>query len=72
MERGPLLADHDDMSYSPTLVTRATAQSRRLAELTPDHRNRYVDLLRAVSILVVVFGHWLMAAPEMILSLIHI
>lgn len=66
MERGPLLADHDDMSYSPTLVTRATAQSRRLAELTPDHRNRYVDLLRAVSILVVVFGHWLMAAPEMI------
>jgi len=27
-------------------------------------RNRYVDLLRAVSILVVVLGHWLMAAPE--------
>jgi hypothetical protein len=27
-------------------------------------RNRYVDLLRAISILVVVVGHWLMAAPE--------
>jgi hypothetical protein len=30
----------------------------------PDERNRYVDLLRAVSITVVVLGHWLMAAPE--------
>ena len=26
-------------------------------------RNRYADFLRAASILVVVFGHWLMAAP---------
>ncbi len=33
---------------------------------TPPERNRYVDLLRALSILVVVFGHWLMAAPEVI------
>jgi fucose 4-O-acetylase-like acetyltransferase len=31
---------------------------------TADERNRYVDLLRAVSITVVVLGHWLMAAPE--------
>jgi fucose 4-O-acetylase-like acetyltransferase len=31
---------------------------------TPHERNRYVDLLRAVSITVVVIGHWLMAAPE--------
>ncbi len=31
---------------------------------TPLDRNRYVDLLRAVSITVVVLGHWLMAAPE--------
>ena len=35
---------------------------RRLAEETPDDRNRVADLLRVVSILVVVFGHWLMAA----------
>lgn len=28
---------------------------------TPDSRDRYVDLLRAFSILVVVIGHWLMA-----------
>jgi hypothetical protein len=41
-------------------------QARRLAEATPSDRNRYVDLLRAASILVVVLGHWLMAAPQML------
>lgn len=34
----------------------------RMADATPDDRNRAVDALRAASILVVVFGHWLMAA----------
>ena len=34
----------------------------RLAAETPADRNRVVDALRAGSILVVVFGHWLMAA----------
>ena len=34
----------------------------RLADETPADRNRVVDALRAGSILVVVFGHWLMAA----------
>jgi hypothetical protein len=33
-----------------------------LADATPASRNRVVDLVRVVSILVVVFGHWLMAA----------
>lgn len=37
-----------------------------LAKETPVGRNRYVDLLRAVSILVVVVGHWLMAAPQLV------
>ena len=32
-----------------------------LARLTPDSRDRAVDLLRAASIAVVVLGHWLMA-----------
>ncbi|WP_230885354.1 acyltransferase family protein [Streptomyces spinoverrucosus] len=32
---------------------------RRLAEQTPAHRDRHVDLLRAVAIVVVVVGHWL-------------
>ena len=36
-----------------------------LAERTPASRNRYVDLLRAVSIGAVVVGHWLIAAPWM-------
>lgn len=35
---------------------------RRLAEETPPSRNRVVDLMRVASILVVVFGHWVMAA----------
>jgi len=33
------------------------------AERTPGTRNRYVDFLRALSILAVVTGHWLIAAP---------
>ncbi len=41
-------------------------EARFLAEATPDTRDRYVDFLRAFSILVVVFGHWLMAGPEMV------
>ncbi len=40
-------------------------RARRLAEDTPPDRNRYVDFLRAASIIVVVLGHWLMAAPQM-------
>ncbi|HEY7876225.1 MAG TPA: acyltransferase [Actinomycetota bacterium] len=37
------------------------SQLTRLAAATPVSRDRYVDLLRAFSILVVVLGHWLMA-----------
>jgi hypothetical protein len=33
------------------------------ADRTPDARNRYVDFLRALSILAVVLGHWLISAP---------
>jgi len=45
-------------------VHTATAGPLRAADLaaaTPDHRYRYADLLRAVSIGVVVIGHWLLA-----------
>lgn len=42
-----------------------TADSQRslaaMVDATPEGRDRYVDLLRAFSILVVVIGHWLMA-----------
>jgi hypothetical protein len=34
-----------------------------MAAATPPSRNRYVDLLRALSISAVVLGHWLIAAP---------
>lgn len=37
------------------------SKARELAELTPPERNRWVDFLRAVSIMAVVLGHWLMA-----------
>jgi hypothetical protein len=39
------------------------SRASELAAQTPASRNRYVDFLRAASILVVVFGHWLAAAP---------
>jgi surface polysaccharide O-acyltransferase-like enzyme len=41
------------------LWTRAAS----LAAQTPDSRNRLVDFLRAASILAVISGHWLLAAP---------
>lgn len=39
------------------------AKALHMAEITPPERNRYVDFLRAFSILAVVIGHWLVAAP---------
>ena len=36
-----------------------TSTVDELAARTPDTRDRYVDFLRAVSILAVVFGHWM-------------
>lgn len=47
------------MEFARRLWNRADG----LAEVTPAARNRYVDFLRAASILVVIFGHWLVAAP---------
>lgn len=41
------------------------ARARGMAKQTPPQRNRYVDFLRALSILAVVVGHWLVAAPHM-------
>jgi surface polysaccharide O-acyltransferase-like enzyme len=37
-----------------------------IAARTPESRNRYVDFLRAVSILMVISGHWLVAAPYVV------
>ncbi len=38
-------------------------KAKALAERAPPERNRYVDFLRALSIMAVVVGHWLVAAP---------
>lgn len=48
-----------DSVAKPTLWSRAEAMARQ----APPERNRYVDFLRAFSILAVVVGHWLVAAP---------
>lgn len=49
----------------PTVTaTPAPTSAPALAAATPAHRDRYIDLLRAVSIGVVVFGHWLIAAVD--------
>jgi peptidoglycan/LPS O-acetylase OafA/YrhL len=40
------------------------SQAKEMAENTPEERNRYVDFLRAVSILMVVTGHWLIVALQ--------
>ncbi|MDX1824928.1 MAG: acyltransferase, partial [Thiohalomonadales bacterium] len=52
------------MTKTPSSGIWSTA--RTLAEQTPPTRNRYVDFLRAVSICVVVFGHWLVGLPAII------
>jgi surface polysaccharide O-acyltransferase-like enzyme len=43
-------------------MSRFTSTVRALADETPAERNRVVDLMRVFSILVVIFGHWLLAA----------
>jgi hypothetical protein len=43
-------------------LTHILNTAKGLAEKTPAERNRVVDLVRVASILIVVFGHWLMAA----------
>ena len=40
----------------------AWQQALSLAEQTPESRNRYVDFLRAFSIIIVICGHWLVVA----------
>lgn len=41
----------------------AWSRVAQLADRTPASRNRYVDFLRGMSMLVVIVGHWLAAAP---------
>ena len=45
-------------------MTALWARAEAIGSRAKPDRNRYVDFLRACSIVVVVVGHWLMAAPE--------
>jgi fucose 4-O-acetylase-like acetyltransferase len=47
------------------------AKAAEMAGKAPPERNRYVDFLRALSILAVVVGHWLVAAPYMQDGAVH-
>lgn len=38
-----------------------SARAQELVDATPDSRNRYVDLMRVISIAAVVIGHWMLA-----------
>ena len=49
------------MTTKPSIWSRA----QDMAMKAPPERNRYVDFLRAFSILAVATGHWLVAAPYM-------
>jgi len=45
------------------MILAAWSHAAELANRTPASRNRYVDFLRAMSMLVVTVAHWLTAAP---------
>lgn len=42
-------------------MSKMWSKARELAQMAPPERNRWVDFLRALSIMAVVIGHWLMA-----------
>jgi len=42
------------------------SQASEMAALTPAERNRYVDFLRSISILVVIIGHWMIATAYVV------
>jgi peptidoglycan/LPS O-acetylase OafA/YrhL len=54
-----------DNTAQPRTRQTLWSRARAMAEAAPPERNRYVDFLRAFSILAVVVGHWLVAAPYM-------
>jgi fucose 4-O-acetylase-like acetyltransferase len=47
----------------PSVNLQLWKRAADVAARTPESRNRYVDFLRAGSILLVISGHWLVAAP---------
>jgi len=42
------------------------SQAMQMADQTPEERNRYVDFLRSLSILVVIAGHWMIATAYVV------
>lgn len=57
----PHTDDHEPGSW-PSRTTSVSSRAAEVDAATPAHRDRYVDLLRAVAIVVVVLGHWTVSA----------
>jgi hypothetical protein len=55
--------DSEEEEFAPMSMW---SQAKDLAAQTPEDRNRYVDFLRALSILVVITGHWLIASFQFV------
>ena len=60
-ESGGSLVDQTRQVADHGFMNKTWSRALEMARATPPSRNRYVDFLRAASIMVVVFGHWLMA-----------
>jgi hypothetical protein len=58
ISRGAMVAASDDEEVR---MSEARLTAEEIAARTPDGRNRYADALRLLSIVVVVYGHWLLA-----------
>lgn len=54
--------DDDALGRPPSEPPGSRLRIRDLVAATPTSRNRYVDLLRAIAILTVVLGHWVVSA----------
>ncbi|MEO9462721.1 MAG: acyltransferase [Marinomonas sp.] len=57
------MTDQTAETATPKTRNSLWGNAREMAQLAPPERNRWVDFLRALSILAVVIGHWLVAAP---------
>lgn len=57
------MTNSDDATAAKPAKSTLWSKARAMAEMAPPERNRYVDFLRAFSIMAVVIGHWLVAAP---------
>lgn len=59
------MTEQYQVDQAPAASRSLWGRARSMALQTPPERNRYVDFLRALSIIAVISGHWLVAAPHL-------